>query len=195
MLIFEFLRKLGNRQKEGKQPILQEMLNRSREKQESYEQWVQSGQKKLALSVIQQQYEAFQMSKGDNSKAVFLQTSQSKGFLYYFDEQVLTKKDFQHIFDDFKAQILPLNYTTYVSDVKHYTRANYVETIERHYLKPRFNWDEATNLSKQLYGNILIEHVLHDNHPKHLKLLCNYYSDRRWENPLPFEQLMNILLL
>jgi hypothetical protein len=48
-------------------------------------------------------------------------------------------------------------------------------------------------LISQLYGNVAIEKITLNNQPNYLKVLATFYSDRLYQDPMPFEELVNQL--
>lgn len=70
-------------------------------------------------------------------------------------------------------------------------RNDYVEIIERHYLKPKINLDNI--ILEQQFGNIIIEFRMIDEKSFDLQLQVHYYSGRNYSEAFPFDDLLSIL--
>ncbi|MEZ4887202.1 MAG: hypothetical protein R3E32_20895 [Chitinophagales bacterium] len=190
--MFNFIQQLFKKQETSNVPFVQEIIVRSDEEQAAYQYWKLEDQKDHLLDFL-----ATQMKSSDQSILLKLNSPKSQGFIlkYKTVEDHTSFEAFRHLFDYLKEQTLQLNYVKYMSDVKNFVRKTHVETIERHYLKPRFSFDEQTGLADQQYGNVLIEHLLHNEKSIQIKFVCNVYNDRKWTKVLSFEDLMKKILL
>lgn len=65
-----------------------------------------------------------------------------------------------------------------------------IEIVEKYYLKPPFPVKIPYD---QMYGNIEIEVLKHDQQEKRLKFLVSVYSDRKYTKALPFRELLSYL--
>jgi len=175
------------------EPFLREELKRSSSDKIAYSFWAQSTEKEQVIAFISEQ-----LNITENQNAALFRTIDSgttKGFmLRYLDKT--ESLHFQHLFDYFKDQIKELQYTVYTSDVRTFDRAEFVERIERHYLKPSWRVlnTKAVNDSgkmNQLYGNITIELVKHNDQPQYIKFVCQHYVDSKFSIPLPYSNLMH----
>jgi hypothetical protein len=83
-------------------------------------------------------------------------------------------------------------YYKYQATRKIFDKQNYVETIERTYLKQKLN-REFTMPIEQNWGNITIEVLYKNDIPVGLKIQRNYYSDRNYSKPRDFEELLAII--
>ncbi len=189
--MLNFIKQLFKKQESHNVPFTQEIIKRSEEEQTTYEYWKLDDRKDYLMSFL-----ASQIKAPKDSDLLILNSLKSRGFILQYNvvEANTSMEEFRHLFDYFKEQILKLRYMPYMSDVKNFVRKTHVETIERHYLKPRFSYDEELLLSDQQYGNLLIEHLLHDEKPIHIKFVCNIYNDRKWTKPLDFDDLMKNIL-
>ncbi|MFN3939578.1 MAG: hypothetical protein ACK4IY_03260 [Chitinophagales bacterium] len=101
--------------------------------------------------------------------------------------------EMQFIADALKYTILQkLPYKTYMSDVRHFIRKDYVEVIERHYLKPKFVLLDGAVMVQQ-FGNIIIENRIIDNDPYDLQLRAHSYSGHNYAPAQEFYALLEIL--
>lgn len=177
-----------------REPFLREELKRNSQDQVAYGFWLESDEKQQVVSFIAEQYE--KSKDGEENVSLFrvLQSGSTSGFmLRYLEESEALH--FQHLFDFLKDQVKQQQYIIYTSDVRIYDKAEGVERIERHYLKPSWrvlNRKEVndTGMMNQLYGNITIELHKKDDQPQFLKLLCQHYADSKFSTPKPFNELM-----
>ncbi len=190
--MFDFFNQLFRKQVSGKVPMVQEMLQRSDTEQLGYTNWQLSEHKASSIKYLHDEISRYFLDEASTS-LLLINTAKSRGFILPYNVLPSDILAFQHLFDYFKAQILTLNYSLYLSDVKHYNRPKQVETIERHYLKPRMGYDFSAPLN-QLYGNITIEHYLHNDKPQQIKFLVTPYNDRKYTAPLSFAHLVEQLL-
>jgi hypothetical protein len=68
-----------------------------------------------------------------------------------------------------------------------------VKVTQKFYFKPPIKLPTQNELISQLYGNIVIEKVSLNNQPNYLKFLATFYSDRLYQDPNPFDQLLDRL--
>jgi len=171
------------------------MVSRSGEEKAAFEIWQHSTRKDRSLSFIKSEYynnksEAHNMV-GDTFYTI--EKPSTKGFILNFRKEIFSPVEFQHYFDYLKLKILEHNYKLYTSDVRIFDRGDFVETIERHYIKPRFQVSDE-DLFIQQFGNVSITHVKKDNRPVRIQFLCHMYSDRKYTVADPFDELISHIL-
>jgi hypothetical protein len=71
------------------------------------------------------------------------------------------------------------------------TRFSIRHSDDKFYLKPPLRQPIQHDLISQLYGNILIEKIAVNNKPNYLKFLATFYSDRLYQEPNPFDELLD----
>lgn len=190
---FDRIKKLFSQAEDETRPATHELIARTAAETAVYEQW----KKSVRLQRILEGFRARLEGRAADVPELYLQfidTPKSRGFVLHHEEGILTGNEMRHLLDYFKEQIMAIGYTSYMSDIKNQVRGDIVETIERHYLKPRFDFNEETNKMAQRFGNITIEYLQKDNQPVDLKLLSNIYSDHKYVEARPFEELMHILV-
>lgn len=190
--------KLFPQKRDENLPFVQEELKRNSAEIKHYELWKESLEKEHLLNYIRNQYQLSLTGDEDKSMIRVLLGRSSYGFILRFPANI-DAKGFQNLFDFFKETVSDLDYYTYLSDVKHFNRRklknDYIETIERHYLKPALkNLNQAGFPLNQLYGNILIELTKINDRPTHLKFQTNHYNDSKYKRALPFDDLMEKVL-
>ncbi len=195
--MFDFFKRLFQNQAQANVPILREALQRSEAYEQAYYAWQFGKNKDYLMQYIQRQYNAFtQQQSVDATSIIFINKASLRGFIFKYQSLQASPQEFSFLFDYFKTVILDeLHYKRYTSDVKNYARPKFVETIERHYLKPRLNFKAMSEGAKanQRYGNITIEQLLHNEQPIQIKLICSPYNDHKYQTPLSFQTFMEDL--
>jgi len=154
--------------------------------------WQFSDERDQILSWIYTQYGFYNTLPDEVSdEIVFLNNKSSKGFALNF------KKDHngqmaRFLLDYLKIKVLENNYRNSMSDlrIKHFD--NYVESIERHYLKPKHQMLKSEKINQE-FGNISILLTFKNNIPHHLKFSATAYPDRTFAPSKPFDMLIDLL--
>jgi len=134
------------------------------------------------------QYELRKYYSDHQAFASLYSTEKANGVHFAYSKD-FTPRQFEFLFDLIQERTIALEYISYVSDRMIYEKPEFIETVEKHYLKPNFRINTGSK-AHQLYGNILIEHVLIDENPSYLKILSTTYSDSNYHDPLPFEEFL-----
>ena len=87
-----------------------------------------------------------------------------------------------------------MSYRSYVSDTKTYPKNNFVETIQRHYLKPSLKLKSQDQKANQGFGNINIELLLRNDKVVNLKFSATSYRDHQFEEADDFNELMKLIV-
>ncbi|WP_245748505.1 hypothetical protein [Neolewinella agarilytica] len=169
-------------------PAIHELIVRSPEEIADFERWKRTHNSRRLLDWLNQQFtfhlEGLPIDKGLG----FLDTDSSRGFVIYLQELNYSKADIVHFFDFLKERIQSLNYRSDISDRRLFSRKDWVETQERHYLKPRIKLDE--NPIQQQFGNITIQLEIRDDLVHNLRLRATVYNDSMYEEAASFRALM-----
>jgi len=112
----------------------------------------------------------------------------------FFNDSFLNgsaKNEYKFWIECLKNALLKSGYYQYQAKRKIYDRDNYVESIERTYLKP---WPSigASLPIDQMWGNITFELVLINDEPETLKISATYYSDRNYQKERDFYELLGL---
>lgn len=175
-------------------PAVHEWITRSEEEKADYEHWKNTLDKRRLTDWLNDQYATYQVLPQETDEAIdFLDTPSSKGFVVYFLKTGYSKEETGYLFDYLKEQVLKLGYKTQLSDTRTYNRPDWVETVERHYLKPRKGLKKEEKID-QLFGNITIEREFRDENIHNLRLSATAYNDRLYAPPQPFKELMQGIL-
>lgn len=175
-------------------PLIHEMIARSEKEKQDFEFWKKTLVCKRLLNWLNEQHILFRSGSENVDRAVdFLNTPSSKGFVIYFGDTGYSQRDSVHFFDLLKEQVLRLNYRTQLSDLRAYERPQWVESVQRHYLKPRPGQNEEGQFL-QRFGNITIELTSHDDQIQNLKFRATTYKDYQYQEADTFEQLLQKVL-
>ena len=172
--------------------IHHEVIKRSVDYRQKLQDWIQSSDFSEVLKLVSKSYSYEQLNLGESElKMRILDTACSNGFLIQFDTSIFSIKSFKMFFDYLAERVQEQGYKLANSDIKIQDRNDQIESVEKHYLKPKVNQFQAP--IDQKYGNVLIEHVSINDQPTHLKLMANSYSGHSYRKPYPFKNLANKL--
>jgi hypothetical protein len=172
-------------------PTIHEMIERTEEDLLAYDHWKTTAGPKRLLDWLTNQYARHRDQLPTDETIGFLNTVSSKGFVIYFGQMNYTREEITHIFHYLQERILTLNYRNNISDRRVFPRRDWVETQERHYLKPRVQYNVVK--MDQSYGNIMIEFELRNDVPNNLRLRATTYNDSMYEAKGSFRALMMAL--
>lgn len=176
-------------------PLIHEMIERSVDEKQDFQFWKETLVKRRLVDWLNDQYAVYQVLPEDIDESLdFLDTPSSKGFVIHLSKTGYNKRDSMHFFDYLKEQVLQMNYRTQISDVRTYNRSNWVETVQRHYLKPRSNFQEGSKFDQQ-YGNIMIELQFRNDRVYNLKFSATCYKDHMFKDAGTFKDLMKEVLI
>ncbi len=174
-------------------PYIHEMLSRPDGYQHGFDAWKDSKSSAGLLEWIDWQYGLWQALPEDIDESIdFLNMPSSKGFVIYVNKRKMEKQETTYLFDLLKEKVLGLNYKSVMSDTRTWAREAWVETLERHYLKPRTVWDDSK--VNQRYGNITIEFSLRNDAPHHLKFRVDSYKGQKYRPAESFKDLMQAIM-
>ncbi len=195
--IWDYLKGLFQKAEESSpsNPYLHELINRTEEEKSAYKIWKGSLSQRRMMDWLNDQYAIWQALPDDIDPAIdFLNTPSSKGFVIHLSKKEYPREDAIHLFDYFKEQVLALNYKPQLSDTRTWSQKSWVETVERHYLKPRQNWAGEKKIN-QRFGNVTIELTFRNDLPHHLKFRATSYSDHLYAEAEEFRELMQAVLV
>lgn len=175
-------------------PFIHELIERTATEIEDYNFWKKTMVRKRLEDWLFHQFELFRVLPHEIDEGIdFLNTPSSKGFVIHFHKINYNKRDALHFFDYLKENVKRINYKSQVSDKRIYNKPNWVETAERHYLKPRPTFGQSGKLN-QGFGNITIDLIFRNDDVYHLKFRATSYNDRLFEQGKEFRELMEKLL-
>lgn len=176
------------------QPLIHELIQRSAEYTAAYERWNSSFVHQRLLDWLGGQYRAFRQERTTLDDSIdFLDIPSSQGFILHFHRTNYTREEATFLFDYLKERVKTLNYRTQISDVRTYNRKHWVETVEKHYLKPRLDLVAEEKMNQQ-FGNIMIELEIRNDVVQNLRLRATHYQDFNFTPVQEFSGLMQVLL-
>ncbi len=167
-----------------------ESLKRSDAYRHGYLDWVQSDEPINFLRKVADSYYLKLKNRIGEPDVHIFNSSQSNGFAISFNSR-LDRQHFQFFFDWLAERVEVLGYKRSNGDLTITDKGDFIESVEKHYLKPRQT--ESGKLFDQGYGNILIEYILVNDQPSYLKFVANTYSDRSYNDPVSFDILAEYL--
>jgi hypothetical protein len=171
-------------------PFVQEILVRSNREIDSYNQWLYSEKQPQTIAIFKSRLRyKNELSDGEQIQIEFIEGKATSGFVCYYNQQFFQPDTFQHLFDYLKQQVLTLDYKLYVSDTQTRLQQNDTITKERHYLKPKYVYDEAQQKTMQQYGNIIIELHKFNNEPEKIHFIVNRYSGYDYSEAISADEL------
>lgn len=175
------------------QPLIHELISREENSLLDYERWKDTFAKRRLLDWLIDQYAVFKTNGRLDEAIDFLDTPSSKGFVLHFFQTKYSKEEATYFFDYLKELVLGLGYRSQISDRRVFSRNQWVETQERHYLKPR-NSLVKDKLIEQKFGNITIELELRDDAVRNLRFRATIYQDALYKDADSFPSLMTALI-
>ena len=176
--------------KEKKNVILSnEVLKRSQQEFDSYDEWHASDVSKEILDKIFRAYHLKKTDIKDPIPVALLESDKANGFAIANCSSLLDS-DYKMMLEHFKKQILSVGYRQSGSNRKVTAEQERVITKEFYYLKPPIQMEPPID---QRYGNISLELILHNDKPHYLKLMASVYSDRLYSEPESFSDLVELL--
>lgn len=182
--------KLFPKKEQKSRVLVHELIKRSDHYLKKYQKWTSSPSHSDSLKTIATAYYLKAKGVAQEPEVHILNSRYSNGFAVSFQEGEMDHQEFQYLFDWLADTVEQIGYKRSNSDVTIMDKGNYIETREKHYLKPVLGSEIPTD---QRYGNILIEHILIDGKPSFLKLVANIYSDRSYSEADSFESLAEYL--
>jgi hypothetical protein len=177
-------------------PFVQEILVRSNREIDSYNQWLYSEKQSQTIAIFKSRLRyKNELSVGEQIQIEFIEGKATSGFVCYYNQQFFQPEAFQHLFDYLKQQVLTLDYKLYVSDTQTRLQQDNTHTKERHYLKPKYVYDEAMKKTMQQYGNIIIELHKTNNEPEKIHFIVNRYSGYDYSEAISADELYEKLFV
>ncbi|MGD1844515.1 MAG: hypothetical protein ACFB10_03895 [Salibacteraceae bacterium] len=187
----DLFRKLFPSKTKGfKVPIDSGLLERSAKDIAEYNHWQENDEH---LPLLKKVHHAYHMDLAGLQNTINLHryTSREANGFYFTYQPDMGITSIEFLFDLMRDRVLSKGYYLYVSDRKAEEKGEKIITTHRHYLKPPGN---AAGITRQLYGNVLIELVWTDRQPSYLKLMAQVYQDSRFDRADEFEELVEVLL-
>jgi len=176
--------------------LIKESMVRDKEFISAYDTWKNYYDYRKFADLIFNQYLLFisENQPYDVSVIRFLKGQGTNGFILKANpdrSDGYEDHEMEFLLDFIRDKILELPYICYASDVKHFNRDTFKESIQRHYLKPSIKVKslEEPDKANQQWGNFNIELKLIDDKVRQLKFLNTWYSDSSWTKVADFNLL------
>lgn len=176
-------------------PAVHEVIERDGEELADYVDWKKTLARRRLMDWLTDQFAVFRAGGQVDEAISFLDTPSSKGFVIHFHRTNYNRREITHFFHYLRERVLEFDYRTQISDRRIFSRNDWVETQERHYLKPRtLNQRHAAQPGRgeleQRFGNITIEQELRNDQPWNLRLRATTYQDSLYREAESFRALM-----
>lgn len=194
--IWDYLKSLFKAEQESSasNPFIHELIERTAEEKAAYEAWKFSLAGRRLINWLADQYAIWQVLPGDIEETIdFLDTPSSKGFVIHFHKTEYNRQEATHFFDYLKERVLSQHYKPQISDTRTWSQDTWVETVERHYLKPKPSRTANSKFDQQ-FGNITIELSLRNDKVFNLKFRATSYNDHLYQQASDFKELMQAVL-
>lgn len=178
-----------DREDKRKVQVLEE-LRRSENYLAAYQSWKESPEAEELVKAVERSYYLKKNQIQGNYAVHLFQSPAANGFALTHHPS-LSPRTFQFLLDFWRDRVLALGYRLANTDRQIREKEQFVETIEKHYLKPPLSKNTAQ--AEQRFGNVLLEYVLVDQQPSYLKVMVTIYSDRLFTEAQPFDDLLEHL--
>jgi hypothetical protein len=171
-----------------------EMLVRSHPFKQQYKRWISKNYNQELLKNIYTSYTLSKLSvAGDLPLNYFTEGKSHHILLHYIDP--LGKMTFPFLQDYLRDKIIRIGYNLYLSDRRVIARAGYVDTIERHVLRPYVPSFSIAEKQEQLYGHVQVSvHYINDR-PLLLQLTVEPSTEPDYNPPFSFDELAGLLFM
>ncbi len=176
------------------QPVLKGPIKRTEEELADYEKWKSGLSQKRLFDWIHNEYATYLVEPGEVAESIdFVNVRATYGFAIHFYKLNYPLRDITHLFDLLKEKLRDVSYRSSNSSSRTYNRPNWVERLDRHYLKPPIVFIEDGVQMDQRFGNVTIELLFRNDKPHQLKFSATSYNDRNYKKAESFDGLMEVL--
>lgn len=172
-----------------KEVSIHEVLKRSPQFIEAFENWKKSDKALEIFNDILNSYHDKLTNRHPTIDIELYHSPYSNGILIY-----TTRKDydlpFEYIMEFIRDNLEKEGYRLVNSDRKIRETGDKVEKLEKYYLKPPISPEAPID---QLFGNIIVELFYKNETPDRLRIMANVYSDRLYNEPKKFSELISLL--
>ncbi len=171
-------------------PMVHEVLKRSEYYLDQYEFWKESILSDEMLSAVKTSLKLKEQGVLKTPEVHAFAGDYSNGFAITYNPE-FDPTQFSFLFDLFAERVKEMGYKTSVSDLIMSEKKDYIETKEKHYLKPIV--DQAEGPIDQKFGNVTVELIKIDEVPSFIRLMAHAYNDRQYKTPSSFDFLSDHL--
>jgi len=127
--------------------------------------------------------------QGQGLRVQLLQENGRQGALFFYDPSI-GPGNFRHLFDFIGERVLALGYHVTTSDQRTLQHPRYVETIQKHFLKPQPKDCPQTGRCNQRFGNVTVDMVSINGQPGFIRFFSNPFNDSIFTPADTFDELM-----
>ena len=158
---------------------------------EQYMNWQQSQVRFAINAMIYQEYINYSENKTASSTFIRFDIKEISGACSLFKmSSGISLQDLIYHQLQTADNIKKLGYIINLSEIKHHADHEYSLIL---YQKPSFRLPPVNDKSNQLYGNIHTEIRIKDDHLVFYKMIVHRYNDFRFDEGLPFDELISAL--
>jgi hypothetical protein len=174
-------------------PLVIEPIKRTEKENNSFFRWLNEHQFEDLLKKISKSYQLKKLGEESDIQVHILKLSSAQGIAITYHSSIEVNH-FLHLFDLWKDRILREGYILNIAERQFFNEKDHVKKVEKYYLKTPISRNIIENQKiEQKFGNILLELIFINDKPLYLKLLATTYSDRMYNLPYPFENLLNVI--
>lgn len=168
-------------------------LERSERYSARFNAWVNSTDCKELTTAFHKAYHYKKAGMHCKYRVQLVLEENRQGVIFFYDPAI-SPQAFSYLFDHLKDKALLLGYQLKSADKRKIDHERYTQKTEAYYLTPLPKDVPDSSLCNQLYGNILIELTLVNNHPGFIRLIANKITDPFFSEPLPFVELLDCVM-
>ncbi len=170
---------------------IHEVLKRSPQFFRSYDQWKSSGKCDEERRAIMKSYH-FKLSHLKPLVDIEIYHSPYANGLVIYPQAEKETVTFEFIMEYIREILEKDGYRLVHADRKMMERGKQVTSLEKYYLKPPLSSETPID---QKFGNVIMELSFLNHTPTKFKMMANLYSDRLYNEPRAFEDLITLLFV
>ncbi len=166
-----------------------EVLKRSASFIRSFDEWKSAGSLPAFRGKFLRSYNQKLTSKHPELDIEIYRSPYANGFILYPDHAT-DELPATFLMEYIRERLEEEGYRLVHADRKLTEKGKEVYSLEKYYLKPPLSPDIPID---QLFGNVIVELSFRNNKPSKFKMIVNIYSDRLYQKPRQFEDLIYLL--
>lgn len=174
---------------------VQEKLVRNERFLSRYAEWINEADTLVWLDYLKQSIKLrFNGIEGPNVVQTFSMDA-TRGFAILNKEEENDER-LAYLLHHVYIKLKELGYVAQKSGRSIEDRTSYVQTQEGYYMKPNvyLGMGKSGKGLNQLYGNVTLELVYANKRSSYLKVITTWYADHNFDEPQPYEDLLESLL-
>lgn len=172
-----------------KEVSVHEVLKRSPQFFRTYDRWKSSGKCDIQRNAILESYHN-KLSHLHTSVDIEVYHSPYANGLIIYPHKDKEPVSFEFLMELIREMLEHEGYRLVHADRKIMEKGKQVSSLEKYYLKPPLSPQTPID---QKFGNVILELSFLNHSPVKFKLLANVYSDRLYNEPRTFQDLITVL--